>query len=24
LEKTGDAEMLMEDRNFFGKIIVCP
>jgi alcohol dehydrogenase len=24
LEKTGEAEMLMEDRNFFGKIIVCP
>lgn len=24
LEKTGEAEKLMEDRNFFGKIIVCP
>ena len=24
LERTGEAETLMEDRNFFGKIIVCP
>ena len=24
LERTGEAEKLMEDRNFFGKIIVCP
>ena len=24
LEKTGEAQKLMEDRNFFGKIIVCP
>jgi alcohol dehydrogenase len=24
LERTGEAERLMEDRNFFGKIIVCP
>ena len=24
LEKTGEAEKLMEDRKFFGKIIICP